>query len=75
MTQPRVGFCSKCGIVRQDGPNGLPETDCVCTAEIRHTTACRYVAAVRCPISFPCEAHVLDVCLECDACDCTSKEP
>ena len=63
-----IGFCSKCGIVRQDN-DGVPITDCVCTAKMKHAETCLYVKAVASWVSYPCEAHGRDACLECD-CDC-----
>lgn len=68
-----VGFCSVCGIVRQD-EEGIPVTDCVCTARLRHKEGCFYIKAVACPISIGmhCEVHGRDACPQCD-CDCGEK--
>ncbi len=63
------GFCSKCGIWREDC-EGVPVTDCVCTAKMKHKEECRYVRAVSMPVSIAqCDPHGLDACEECD-CDC-----
>ena len=69
-----VGFCSKCGIIRQDTAEGIPITDCVCTALKRHTEACGYVVSVRCPIDvgIGCDKHDRVICEECD-CNCKEK--
>ncbi len=67
----KVGFCSVCGILRQD-VNGVPETDCRCTAERTHRPGCMYVQAVGAPIGFPC-MHGRDACISCD-CTC-EQEP
>ena len=65
------GFCSKCGIVRQD-VEGVPVTDCVCTAKMKHAETCTYVKAVSMWVSIrSCETHGRDACEECD-CDCRS---
>ncbi len=65
-----LGFCSACGIVREDDGNGIPITDCVCTAKQRHKPECRYVRAVSCPVVVAsCAKHDLAACEECD-CDC-----
>lgn len=66
-----IGFCSKCGLVRQDDANGDPETDCVCTAKTKHLASCTYLLSVSCPIDVGiyCKAHLLTACEECD-CDC-----
>src|SRR5271157_1265554 len=64
-----VGFCSKCGIVREDY-KGIPVTDCLCTVKRRHKEDCMYVKAVGMWISIvSCETHGLDACEECD-CTC-----
>ncbi len=64
-----VGFCSKCGIVREDY-KGIPITDCVCTAKRKHKETCMYVKAVSMWISIvSCEVHGRDACEECD-CTC-----
>jgi hypothetical protein len=64
-----VGFCSKCGIVREDY-KGYPVTDCLCTAKKKHKEDCVYVKAVGMWISVAsCEKHGYDACEECD-CTC-----
>lgn len=65
-----VGFCSKCGIVREDY-KGIPVTDCICTASKKHKPDCMYLKGVACPIDIDmyCEKHSLFPCEECD-CDC-----
>jgi hypothetical protein len=69
-----VGFCSGCGIVREDDETGTPITDCVCTALVDHKPDCLYVKCVRCPIDVGvyCSAHGLQACEQCD-CDCRSN--
>jgi len=77
-----IGFCSKCGIVREDY-RGIPVTDCVCTAKRKHKDDCMYVKAVGMWIEIDdirCDAHKNFPCEECD-CTCgahaasqTSKE-
>jgi hypothetical protein len=63
-----MGFCNACGIIRDD-IDGIPWTDCVCTAKIRHAEGCMYIKAVSMWVSVGwCEAHGLDAC---PACDCT----
>lgn len=71
MTTDKVGFCSKCKIVRQDTREGIPVTDCMCTASQRHKPGCTYLLAVACPIDigFHCRRHGVFACEECD-CDC-----
>ena len=68
-----IGFCSKCGILRED-MNGIPLFDCKCTAEKKHKSECRYLKAVSCYISIPCDEHGWDVCPKCDACDCKTTD-
>lgn len=72
MPETVVGFCSKCGIVREDY-NGINVTDCICTAEKKHAVNCGYLKAVSCPISVGiyCK-HGLEACLECD-CSCNGS--
>lgn len=63
------GFCSKCGIIRDDW-EGIPITDCGCTAKMKHKDGCLYIKAVSMWVSVAsCEVHGLDACEECD-CDC-----
>jgi len=63
------GFCSKCGILRTDR-DGVPVTDCICTAKQRHKEDCMYVKAVGMWVEVAqCEAHGKDACEECD-CTC-----
>ena len=64
-----IGFCSKCGYVRQD-TNGVPDNDCLCLAQKKHKPECRYLIAIASKIGIPCEKHGEDVCLICDKCDC-----
>ncbi len=65
-----VGFCSVCNILREDDCNGLPISDCICSAKLRHKADCGYVTAVSCPVSArSCERHSFDACEECD-CTC-----
>lgn len=71
-----VGFCSKCGIVREDH-EGVPVTDCVCTAKMKHKETCLYVKAVSCWVEIDgcqCEKHGVFACEECD-CDCGFSTP
>jgi len=67
--QTGAGFCRSCGIFREDF-EGVPVTDCVCTALMNHLPSCRYVRAVSMWIPVhSCEAHGLDACEDCD-CNC-----
>lgn len=70
------GFCSKCGIIRQDSSEalgGVPITDCVCTAKQKHKEGCAYIQAVSMWVSIgSCTVHGLDACPECD-CTCNYK--
>jgi hypothetical protein len=69
-----AGFCSKCGIIREDH-EGIPITDCICTAKMKHDEGCQYIKAVSMPVSVGgCDAHGLDACEECD-CDCKQRTP
>jgi hypothetical protein len=63
-----VGFCSKCGILREDDEHG-PMTPCACFVE-HHADDCRLRIAVRSPISFACDAHGRDSCPACHPCTC-----
>jgi hypothetical protein len=65
-----IGFCSVCGIIRKD-VEGVPVTDCICTAKMNHADDCMYVKAVSMWISLGmyCEKHGQDPCEECD-CTC-----
>ena len=66
----RVGFCSRCGIVREDTPDGTPVSDCICTAAKWHKPGCFYLLSVSSPIAVgSCSAHGLDACEICE-CDC-----
>lgn len=66
------GFCSKCGIIRQD-EDGYPVTDCVCTATMKHAPECVYIKVVSLWVSIcGCEVHGLDACPDCD-CTCGVK--
>lgn len=68
-----VGFCSGCGLVRQDSEDGVPETECACMVK-HHTEDCAYRRAVSCAIGFPCDKHDLEVCPDCDACTCGAND-
>ena len=70
-----IGFCSACGIIRQDTAEGVNVTDCKCTALLRHAATCGYVASVSCPIDvgMPCKAHDRNICEECE-CNCGALE-
>jgi hypothetical protein len=43
-----IGFCSKCGIIRQDGPDG-PEFPCACFVK-HHAEDCLLRLMISCPI-------------------------
>lgn len=45
--------------------------DCACEAKFKHKLICPYRRAVESKVAFPCADHQLDVCSECDACDCS----
>ncbi len=47
--------------------------ECVCTLVRPHKKRCRYRIALICPVEVLCAAHKLEVCPECDACDCGAK--
>jgi len=66
-----MGYCSRCGIFRQDTATGVPVTDCVCTVSKQHAVDCQYRKTVACPIDVGshCEKHGLFACEECD-CTC-----
>lgn len=42
---------------------------CVCAAAREHEEGCRYLGAMRCPVSIECQ-HGFDVCPKCDPCTC-----
>ena len=63
-----VGFCSGCGIVREDGPDRRPVTECACMVAHHHKDCPRRIS-VSGPVGIPCD-HGLEVCPECDACTC-----
>lgn len=70
-------FCDVCGIFggavkRADGKWYMYCDNCA--AQKHHAEDCRWATANRCPISFPCDEHGLDVCPDCDACNCGSWE-
>lgn len=70
----KVGFCSKCGIIREDY-KGIPVYDCVCTALIKHSKDCFYTKLIQCPVDLgmSCKTHQLEICENCD-CDCKIKK-
>jgi hypothetical protein len=70
-----IGFCSACRIIREDY-EGVPITDCVCTAKINHKENCMYIKAVAMWVSMElyCKKHNLDPCEECD-CTCKTQCP
>jgi hypothetical protein len=71
-----TGFCSKCGLFRQDTAEGVNVTDCRCTAlRAGHTEECFYVKSVSCPVvvGMPCKTHGFDSCEECE-CDCGARK-
>ena len=63
-----VGFCSKCGIVRQDDAYG-PATPCACFVA-HHSRDCRLRVAVSAWIAISCEEHGRDACPACFSCTC-----
>lgn len=68
-TESAVGFCPACGIVRED-LNGVPISDCVCTAKHRHADDCFYVKCCgRVVDTGVVCAHGLEACEEHD-CTC-----
>lgn len=64
----KIGFCSKCHIIRQDDEFG-PVTPCACFVA-HHADDCHLKMAVRCPISVACDAHGRDSCPACFSCTC-----
>lgn len=65
----KVGFCSKCGFIRQDGDDGVVELDCPCTAKRYHSADCQYVKCLSCPVSVGMYCvHGVEAC---EICDCT----
>ena len=72
-----VGFCSVCGIIREDAilPDGrrVPVTDCACSAILHHKQRCLYLKLAGSPIDIGgCERHGR---FPCEACDCTCDGP
>ena len=68
------GFCKACGIWREDY-EGVPVTDCVCTALVDHSIFCFYVKAVSMPFVIDeckCDVHGIFACEECD-CTCGGR--
>lgn len=68
-----AGFCGKCGFIRQDSDDGVPETPCVCMVE-HHAENCKYRRAVSRLAGIQCKHGVVDVCPTCDACNCAAKD-
>ena len=69
MTTSAIGFCSRCGLIRQDDAHGWPVTPCACFIE-HHAQDCRLRIAIRAPIAIPCDEHRADSCPVCFSCTC-----
>lgn len=62
MARGRVKDCD-CGLLQ-----------CACLEARKHKKSCRHRLALICPVEVLCVAHKLEVCPECDACDCGGKK-
>lgn len=67
-----IGFCTKCGILRQDDKFG-PVTPCACFVD-HHAGDCRLRIALRSWIAIACAAHGKDSCPSCSSCTCGIEE-
>ena len=57
--------CPGCGLLAWEG------YDCEhCEIMAVHAFGCAYRTAATCAIPIPCDAHQIETCEECDACDC-----
>lgn len=46
---------------------------CICESLKKHTSSCKFLAAVKCPIGIECP-HGYDVCPLCDPCTCNERQ-
>ena len=69
-----VGFCSKCGIVREENPTELGSCPCLLVSYWGHTEECSLVRAAACPIEIDCEHSCSSVCEICTPCTCGAIE-
>jgi hypothetical protein len=65
----QVGFCSKCGLVRNDDEYGWPVTPCACFVE-HHEKTCQLRRAIGAMITIACVEHGMDSCPDCNPCSC-----
>lgn len=75
-TASAIGFCEKCGIVREDGVvagRRVAVTDCPCTAVVYgHAESCGYTKLCGSPVTLDgCAAHGR---FPCEGCDCTCEK-
>lgn len=69
-----TGLASEMGVDLAEGPVLPCPTceyyDCVCEVRKTHAPACHLRKCMEMKIGIPCDKHGLDVCPECDKCDC-----
>lgn len=74
----QIGFCSRCGGLREDGADGLPNLPCACFVQ-HHAPDCTLRTIVACKVVvFTCDVPLdngkpcgLDNCPQHTPCSCT----